>query len=437
MPKKIIESPTLRCDLEDLIRSGSTFASLPTDYHRKFQKKLADQHQGKLKKKLLNLFPDLQIVDDQFIMVWSDVSPLNGGTQNSQNNSFSCHYCDRILGSDYALLQHYCDEHPYACDYCDREFRSEGALEQHINAKHPDDLYACDYCDREFRSEESLENHTNAKHPFEPEVFEGVPFEGAEGEWVYRDDFKGKKGFGLFVCTSCSRHWMSAHAHRDLYGQGCQSCEKKIFAYIMWQSYGHRKEKELVSDGPPHDASRCDACKAGDYCTKIPSQSQVRTLQPSLQPPSRPPNPFPSHRVDPSVTYSAATSSQLSKPISAPSQTRPGSVSSHPVSSQTRPGSVSSHPVSSQTRPGSVSLCPIPSKSSSQSATLPSNPMSMSSRSTPSSAEHRNSSPYSAYDSSQTRIQQMTSQSHSKSPVHTPHRASSSNSQTQATCLLL
>jgi hypothetical protein len=139
-----------------------------------------------------------------------------------------------------------------------------------INAKHPytdDDLYVCDYCDREFRSEESLENHTNAKHPFEPEVFEGVPFEGAEGEWVYRKEFKGRKGFGLFVCTSCSRHWMSAHARRDLYGQGCQSCEKKIFAYIMWQSYGHRDNDQEESDSTPHDASRCDACKAGNYCT--------------------------------------------------------------------------------------------------------------------------------------------------------------------------
>jgi hypothetical protein len=41
----------------------------------------------------------------------------------------------------------------------------------------------------------------------------------------------------------------------------------------MWKSSGERA-KGLEVSGLPHDALRCDACKAGDYCTKKHSPSE-------------------------------------------------------------------------------------------------------------------------------------------------------------------
>jgi hypothetical protein len=126
---------------------------------------------------------------------------------------------------------------------------------------------------------------------FDPTFYTGVPFEGAIGRWVLRENFVSSrsgrpKGFGIFVCSSCSRHWTSAHAYRDKFGQDCQGCGAKTFPHIMWQFLStapkHRGEN-LV--GPPHDASRCDACKAGCFCTtsrNISSPIPPLQITPSL-----------------------------------------------------------------------------------------------------------------------------------------------------------
>jgi uncharacterized C2H2 Zn-finger protein len=168
------------------------------------------------------------------------------------------------------------------CPHCKKKLKSQSALQQHLDAKHHEaprvatPLIACQYCDRIFRSEEFLGKHLNTNHRFEPDICQMVPFPDAEGCWVYRKDFQGKtgKGFGIFVCDSdsCSRHWITAHAFRDNFGQSCQGCNNRAFPYIMWQFPSEQRNKKYEQgDGPPHDASRCDACKAGCFCTKIPS----------------------------------------------------------------------------------------------------------------------------------------------------------------------
>jgi hypothetical protein len=139
---------------------------------------------------------------------------------------------------------------------------------------------SCEECGKTFKSQDSLHQHQAAKHHlqssahhrFDPDTYQGVPFPGAKGRWVYREDYRGNKGFGIFVCNSCPRHWISAHAYSNQFGQDCQACEIKTFPYIMWQSPPREDRDDLLGDdgddGPPHDSSRCDACKAGYYCTK-------------------------------------------------------------------------------------------------------------------------------------------------------------------------
>jgi hypothetical protein len=152
----------------------------------------------------------------------------------------------------------------------------------------------CAFCNRNFPSQHALRQHTEAKHSnnrisgatgrFEPEVCEMVPFPGARGRWVKKDDYQGRKGFGIFVCKSCSRFWISAHAFREKYAQECQGCDIRTFAYIMWQSSEDRvkdRDEGVEASGSPHDASRCDACRDGNYCTKIPTSTLPRITTPS------------------------------------------------------------------------------------------------------------------------------------------------------------
>eukprot|EP00450_Noctiluca_scintillans_P000982 CAMPEP_0194494256 /NCGR_PEP_ID=MMETSP0253-20130528/12218_1 /TAXON_ID=2966 /ORGANISM="Noctiluca scintillans" /LENGTH=236 /DNA_ID=CAMNT_0039335351 /DNA_START=62 /DNA_END=772 /DNA_ORIENTATION=- len=83
------------------------------------------------------------------------------------------------------------------------------------------------------------------------------------GRWVPRDEFRGRKSFGFFVCT-CGNRWKSAHA-QPKYRQGCQRCEQQSLAMCLWYNEGPdtRPERE-TDDDKPHDSARCEACKHGD-----------------------------------------------------------------------------------------------------------------------------------------------------------------------------
>jgi hypothetical protein len=253
-----------------------------------------------------------------------------GEKHNQQSDAMAklgCPHCKKTFPFQMALQQHLDAKHPTTvpeviCQYCDREFRSQEALQQHMDAKHSyeseetdDECHNCEYCEREFHSLEEWLKHTQTKHRFEPEVCEMVPFPGAEGEWVYRQQYRGggkNKGFGIFVCNSCSRFWISAHAYRDKYGQECQGCSIKTFAYIMWQSSEYRvkdRDEGVEASGPPHDASRCDACRDGNYCTKIPT-SPLPPFKNTSAASTPTHKPSPSHTPPPSAkTMSTAASS--------------------------------------------------------------------------------------------------------------------------------
>ena len=91
------------------------------------------------------------------------------------------------------------------------------------------------------------------------------PFEGANGKWVRRRDFTGKKSFGRFCCTRCHKEWLSAHAQAN-YRQACKECRRYFLATHMWVN----KIKVLPStpdSGPDssswHKSDLCEACKRG------------------------------------------------------------------------------------------------------------------------------------------------------------------------------
>ena len=94
------------------------------------------------------------------------------------------------------------------------------------------------------------------------------PFEGAEGEWVNRHEFAGRKSFGFFECESlsCGKKWYSAHAFPS-YKQGCQECEHESLPAYLWVNYGGNErdydDYERDDSNAPHDRDRCMACRAG------------------------------------------------------------------------------------------------------------------------------------------------------------------------------
>ena len=93
----------------------------------------------------------------------------------------------------------------------------------------------------------------------------------AEGEWVPRDEFSGKKSFGAFQCSrragGCQEFWVSAHA-QPKYTQACRSCGDKCFPAFLWQNkhkYTDKDDKEGIRDNnKPHLARLCEACRHGD-----------------------------------------------------------------------------------------------------------------------------------------------------------------------------
>jgi hypothetical protein len=63
----------LKSELEELIWNGFNLSDLPSEYQQRFQRKLLDQHPGmRLKKKLEELFPDIEFVLDEMISLPSE-----------------------------------------------------------------------------------------------------------------------------------------------------------------------------------------------------------------------------------------------------------------------------------------------------------------------------------------------------------------------------
>lgn len=95
------------------------------------------------------------------------------------------------------------------------------------------------------------------------------PFPGAVGQWMRRNDFKGKKSFGYFKCQQCSNQWLSAHAMQHS-RQACKSCPTLfVLPCCMWLNTD-LKEKGCVREEPddcaPHRTDLCEACLTGISC---------------------------------------------------------------------------------------------------------------------------------------------------------------------------
>lgn len=66
------------------------------------------------------------------------------------------------------------------------------------------------------------------------------------------------------IIDSQLRRWSSAHAYKQ-FKQGCQNCETECLPVCLWQNYGSggSDDEEVDPDRPPHDSSRCQACRLG------------------------------------------------------------------------------------------------------------------------------------------------------------------------------
>ena len=97
------------------------------------------------------------------------------------------------------------------------------------------------------------------------------PFPAADGYWVSRDDFPGRKSFGLFRCAGkkCHKVWSSAHTLKE-FEQACQRCETYTLPHAMWYNNPTAEPRERKSgaddESAAHDRARCRACAAG-VCT--------------------------------------------------------------------------------------------------------------------------------------------------------------------------
>jgi len=106
------------------------------------------------------------------------------------------------------------------------------------------------------------------------------------GYWELRDNFKGLKSFGSYVCESkkCkNKEWISAHAHKE-YRQGCKSCDKFVLPMYMWVNTDKDTIKGIIKDtDKPHDSERCEACKAG-VC--IRNGIEIQSVEIAMEPES-------------------------------------------------------------------------------------------------------------------------------------------------------
>ena len=209
----------------------------------------------------------------------------------------------------------------------------------------------CKYCGNIFPSNDHLKAHEKRRHPLEPDVFEGLPFPGAIGYWVYREEYTGRKGFGVFQCPSCFRTWVSAHARKAKYKQGCKHCEERVLPYIMWYSK-ERSEKPQEKSTAPHDATRCEACQAGIFCTTsresgTPPPAAPRrppTVPTSISTASHPPPAAPSSAWSATNPWGSGT---LHRPPAAP----------HPPPTVPTSTSTASHPLYQHRPTATTQLC--------------------------------------------------------------------------------
>jgi hypothetical protein len=97
-----------------------------------------------------------------------------------------------------------------------------------------------------------------------------LPFPGAEGKWVVREQFPSadRKSFGYYVCP-CRKKWTSAHAQVE-FKQSCKRCETWSFPNFMWVNSNttRRSDKDDLNRTKPHDHQRCEACATG-RCTSV------------------------------------------------------------------------------------------------------------------------------------------------------------------------
>lgn len=132
-------------------------------------------------------------------------------------------------------------------------------------------LYECAECDATFTTEKGRNQHFQAKHhcrrrkSLQPEQL-NPPVESG-GEWVMRDEFRGRKSFGAFECSNirCGKSWVSAHAF-PIYLQGCQACNVESLPKFMWVNAERDERSEGDETGKldgPHDSDRCEACRKG------------------------------------------------------------------------------------------------------------------------------------------------------------------------------
>jgi len=189
----------------------------------------------------------------------------------------------------------------FHCKVCDKTMVS-GAKETHLNGKahlkklkaetastNPekasDEMFKCKICDRKIRTSDKDKHLQGKAHRSEVQALSkktggaaratgrnfwenlDPPFIGAEGSWVKRAKFIGKKSFGWFQCVQRRKRWSSAHSYKQ-FRQGCQRCEAESFPFFMWQNEEGRTFDDYdVQDRAPHDQDRCEACRKG-VCTQ-------------------------------------------------------------------------------------------------------------------------------------------------------------------------
>ncbi|KAH9255199.1 hypothetical protein BASA81_006639 [Batrachochytrium salamandrivorans] len=92
-----------------------------------------------------------------------------------------------------------------------------------------------------------------------------------DGEWVRFAEFvrrgRGKKSFGYYECSQCTKGWMSAHARVD-YRQECKTCPCLEWPMVMWVNApgAVTKERSPEKERKHHMAHLCEACCAGELC---------------------------------------------------------------------------------------------------------------------------------------------------------------------------
>jgi hypothetical protein len=109
----------------------------------------------------------------------------------------------------------------------------------------------------EDEEEEGVETESDTSDGWLPDAPVPTP-----GHWVVREEFRGRKSFGFFLCD-CGKQWGSAHSFPD-YTQGCQTCEDDCFPRWLWVNTVRRDPITLTqSSVSPHDRTRCAACHDG------------------------------------------------------------------------------------------------------------------------------------------------------------------------------